>query len=136
MTSGPQLPGELAMELTWSKDSRLLVMSISGAARPLDIWVLELASGQLQQVTHSPHAGVQLEKLVQPELVTFSAHDGLQLSAWLYRPRGLAAPYSIVLSFHGGPEGQERPVFQEDYLVLAWPTLVGSGSWALPTVAT
>lgn len=118
LTAGPQLPGELAMELTWSQDSRLLAMSLTGAALPLDIWVLELSSGQLQQVTHSSHAGVQLEKLVQPELVTFPAHDGLQLSAWLYRPHGLAAPYPIVLSFHGGPEGQERPSFQQNYQAL------------------
>lgn len=77
VTAGPQLPGELATELTWSRDGRLLAMSITGAARPLDIWVLTLASGRLTQVTQSAHAGVQLENLVQPELVTFPAHDGL-----------------------------------------------------------
>ncbi len=31
------------------------------------------------------------------------------LSGWLYKPRDFKAPGPVVLSFHGGPEGQERP---------------------------
>jgi dipeptidyl aminopeptidase/acylaminoacyl peptidase len=61
---------------------------------------------------------VDLAKLVQPELVRFQAHDGLVLSGWLYRPRDTAAPGPIVLSFHGGPEAQERPFFSSDYQAL------------------
>ncbi len=118
LTPGPQLPGDLVLDGTWSKDGRLLAMSITGSTRPQDIWVLEVATGEFRQITHSPHAGVELDKLIQPESVTFSGHDGLQLSAWLYRPRDLVAPYPIVLSFHGGPEGQERPYFKSDYQAL------------------
>jgi dipeptidyl aminopeptidase/acylaminoacyl peptidase len=61
---------------------------------------------------------VALASLQRPELVTFRAHDGLALSGWLYRPAGVtgAAPY--VISFHGGPEGQEQPVFRSDYQAL------------------
>jgi dipeptidyl aminopeptidase/acylaminoacyl peptidase len=92
-------------------------MTLSGAATPSDIWVLDLATGRFRQVTHSPHAGVDLRKLVRPELIRFPAHDGLELSGWLYRPTG-AAPYPMVLSFHGGPEGQERPGFNSTYQAL------------------
>jgi len=65
----------------------------------------------------SPHAGADLRKLVRPELVMFPAHDGLELSGWLYRPAG-APRFSMVLSFHGGPEGQERPGFNSTYQAL------------------
>ncbi len=41
----------------------------------------------------------------------FAAHDGLELSGWLYRPYGQQAPHPTLLFFHGGPEAQERPVF-------------------------
>src|SRR5262249_12305542 len=85
---------------------------------PDDIWVLDRAAGRFWQVTHSPHAGVNLEALSQPELVRFPAHDGLELTGWLYRPHGMAAPGPLVLSFHGGPEGQERPAFQDTYQAL------------------
>jgi dipeptidyl aminopeptidase/acylaminoacyl peptidase len=55
---------------------------------------------------------------VRPELVTFPAHDGLELSGWLYRPRDVGRPGPLVLSFHGGPEAQERPVFNSTYQAL------------------
>jgi dipeptidyl aminopeptidase/acylaminoacyl peptidase len=50
--------------------------------------------------------------------VKFKAHDGLELSGWLYRPVNAPAPFPIVLSFHGGPEGQERPGFNSQYQAL------------------
>jgi dipeptidyl aminopeptidase/acylaminoacyl peptidase len=73
--------------------------------------VLDRASGRLWQVTHSPHAGVDLAALIRPELVYFAAHDGLQLSGWLYRPQEVKTAGPVVLDFHGGPEGQARPYF-------------------------
>lgn len=113
----PKLPAEIAAGLNFSKDGRLLAMTLSGAATPADVWVLDLSTGHLRQVTHSAHAGVDLRKLVRPELLRFPAHDGLELSGWLYRPAG-APPYPMVLSFHGGPEGQERPGFNSTYQAL------------------
>jgi dipeptidyl aminopeptidase/acylaminoacyl peptidase len=117
LLASPRLPAEIAGGLTFSRDGRLLAMSLSGAATPSDIWVLEVATGRIRQITHSPHAGVDLKTLVRPELLRFPAHDGLELSGWLYRPAG-PPPYPIVLSFHGGPEGQERPFFNSTYQAL------------------
>ena len=113
----PKLPAEIAGGLTFSRDGRLLAMTLSGAATPADVWVYDLAQNRFRQVTHSPHAGVDLARLVRPELVKFPAHDGLELSGWLYRPAG-ATPYPVVLSYHGGPEGQERPGFNSTYQAL------------------
>src|SRR5206468_1800064 len=39
-------------------------------------------------------------------------------SGWLYRPRDASGPGPIVLSFHGGPEAQERPMFNTTYQAL------------------
>jgi dipeptidyl aminopeptidase/acylaminoacyl peptidase len=39
----------------------------------------------------------------------YVAPDGLPLSGWLYTPRDVRGPNRTVVSFHGGPEGQERP---------------------------
>ncbi len=55
---------------------------------------------------------------MRPELVTYAAHDGLELSGWLYRPPGASGAAPYVLSFHGGPEGQERPRFRSLYQAL------------------
>jgi dipeptidyl aminopeptidase/acylaminoacyl peptidase len=117
-TRGPELPMEIVLGMTFSEDGRLLALTTSGAAAPRDIWVYDCEAARLWQVTHSPHAGIDLAALVRPELVRFPAHDGLELSGWLYRPHGFHAPGPVVLSFHGGPEGQEQPLFNSTYQAL------------------
>jgi dipeptidyl aminopeptidase/acylaminoacyl peptidase len=118
LTPGRKLPGEIAGGLTFSRDGKRLAMTISGATAPPDVWLLDIPSGHFRQVTQTPHEGVDLATLVRPELVTFKAHDGLELSGWLYRPAGRSGPGPFVVSFHGGPEGQERPSFRSDYQAL------------------
>jgi dipeptidyl aminopeptidase/acylaminoacyl peptidase len=123
-TPGPALPGGIVGGLAFSEDGSKLAMTVSGSTRPADVWVLDRAAAQgsrgsaLRQVTWSPHAGVALETLVTPELVEFPAHDGLELSGWLYRVPRETAPGPVVISFHGGPEGQERPGFNSTYQAL------------------
>ena len=117
-TLHPKLPAEIAFGLDFSRDGKSLAMVLSGAATPADIWVMDVATGNFRQVTRSPHPGVDLAKLVRPELIRFKAHDGLDLSGWFYRPTNATAPFPTVLSFHGGPEGQERPGFNSQYQAL------------------
>jgi dipeptidyl aminopeptidase/acylaminoacyl peptidase len=117
-TPGPALPAEVAGGLVFSKDGSRVALVIGGPAAPIDIWTWDLRDDQLRQLTHSPHAGVDLGSLVRPTLVTFKAHDDLELSGWLYQPKGTKGPGPVVLSFHGGPEGQERPVFDATYQAL------------------
>jgi dipeptidyl aminopeptidase/acylaminoacyl peptidase len=118
MTAGPKLPAEIAGAFDFTGDGGRLAMVLSGAASPADIWTLDLRTKQFTRLTDSPHAGVDLTKMVAPELVEYTAHDGLKLSGWLYKPSGTAGATPIVLSFHGGPEGQERPGFNSTYQAL------------------
>lgn len=118
LTPGPDLPGEIVGGLEFSTDGRQLALVATGATSPPDIWVMDLRAKSFSQVTHSPHAGVDLSQLVRPALVRYSAQDGLELSGWLYRPPGAKGPGPVVLSFHGGPEGQERPGFNSTYQAL------------------
>jgi dipeptidyl aminopeptidase/acylaminoacyl peptidase len=114
----PALPFEVVGGVDSSPDGKLWALSASGSNRPSDIWILDGSTLRLRQLTRSAHPGVTLDRLVRPELVRFAAHDGLPLSGWLYRAPGVTGPGPVVLSFHGGPEGQERPVFRSDYQVL------------------
>jgi dipeptidyl aminopeptidase/acylaminoacyl peptidase len=123
-TPGPDLPGALASGMDFSKDGNLLALTLSGANLPADVWVLDRTSGKVRQVTFSPHAGIVLDSLVAPKLVKLKAHDGLELSGWLYRPPGQSgtgagtAAGPVVINFHGGPEAQERPNFNPTYQAL------------------
>ncbi|HEX7418586.1 MAG TPA: S9 family peptidase [Thermoanaerobaculia bacterium] len=115
---GPKLPGDVGGPNEFSRDDSLLALTLGGADRPLDIWLLEMGTASLKQLTRSPHAGIDLSTLMRPELITYTASDGLPLSGWLYRPRDAKPPYAVVLSFHGGPEGQERPNLNSTYQAL------------------
>jgi dipeptidyl aminopeptidase/acylaminoacyl peptidase len=42
---------------------------------------------------------------------TYPADDGTELDGWLYTPPGVHGANRTVVSFHGGPEGQERPAY-------------------------
>lgn len=118
LTQGPTPPAEVIGGLVFSRDGGRLALTLSGAAAPTDLWILDLPSTRFRQITKSPHPGVELSALVRPELVRYTAHDGLPLSGWLYRPADFRAPGPVVLSFHGGPEGQEVPAFRSDYQAL------------------
>ncbi|MBZ5722103.1 MAG: S9 family peptidase [Acidobacteriia bacterium] len=118
MTPGPVLPVEVAGGPTFSNDDTQLALVLNGAAAPSDIWVIDVASQRLHQVSHSPHAGVNLDEMVRPRLVRYPAHDGLQLTAWLWLPHQWNGPGPVVLSFHGGPEDEELPGFRSDYQAL------------------
>jgi len=118
VTAGPPLPTELAFSPTFSHNSKELALVLNGAAAPSDVWVLNLETKRFRQITRSPHPGVNLEALVRPQLVNYKAHDELPLTAWLWLPKGWKGPGPVVVSFHGGPEGQELPGFRSDYQAL------------------
>ncbi len=118
MIAGLELPGEVIRGMSFSQDGKHLALALCGAAQTTDIWVLERSSGEINQVTHAPHAGVALDGLAGARLVRFPAHDGMELTGWLFLPDVRSVPGAMVLSFHGGPEGQERPVFNHYYQVL------------------
>ncbi len=118
--SGPvvELPGEIIESPRFSPDGSSLVLCLTGARSPQDIWFLNVADGSSRQLTRSPHVGVNLERLVGAGLLEYQGHDGLPLSGWHYAPARGDAPHPTVLSFHGGPEGQEQPRFRYDYQAL------------------
>lgn len=116
--AGPALPGEVAGGLSFTPDGAQLLLGISGARAPQDLWLLERRAGELRQLTRSPHPGTAPGALIGPTLERFAAHDGLALSGWLYRPPGANGPGPLVLDFHGGPEGQARPAFNATYQAL------------------
>ncbi len=108
---GPTAPAEIVSVNDSSPDGQLLALTVSGSTMPTNVWTLETGSGEFNQITETDSRGIDFSSLVAPELVRYPAHDGLELSGWLYRPPGVEEPAAYVLDFHGGPEGQERPSF-------------------------
>jgi dipeptidyl aminopeptidase/acylaminoacyl peptidase len=111
---GPKLPVDIAYLGQFSADDKKLVLAGAAANRTTDIYMIDVASGAVTRLTESRHDGVDLHSLVRPELIEYSAPDGVKLSGWLYRPAGARARLPLVFSYHGGPEGQARPTMSPD----------------------
>ena len=166
--------------LTFSKDQSKLAFSFSSSKYNGDVWLYDLKTRALTQVTHSDRGGIPQQSFVSPELIKFKSFDGLDVSAWYYIPKtvdgsatinegddegsqeyvlwkpvegdaragkddhighGTRSPFPmsvlvsgkprlrtgppkpppplvkvpVIVSVHGGPEGQERPGFNPLY---------------------
>jgi dipeptidyl aminopeptidase/acylaminoacyl peptidase len=101
----------LGSGLALSRDGSRAALIWDQPGRPSEIYVVDTATGESRPVTESRLAGLRELELREPELVSYPSFDGREIPAWLYRPAG-AEPAPFVLSIHGGPEAQERPVYR------------------------
>ena len=118
--------------LEFSPDARFLAFTFSSPKHNGDIWIYDLQAKKFSQLTQSSRAGIPQESFVEPELIKFKSFDGREIPAWFYRPKVVAANLTamsnssdnkigirggipVIVSVHGGPEGQERPGFNALY---------------------
>jgi dipeptidyl aminopeptidase/acylaminoacyl peptidase len=116
-TEGVKLPGHgIVGGLEFSRDNSKLAFTFSGSRYNADVWLYDLKTRSLSQVTHSSRAGIPQSSFAEPKLIRFKTFDGREVPAWYYRPQtGAAAPLPVIVSVHGGPEGQETPGFSAIY---------------------
>jgi dipeptidyl aminopeptidase/acylaminoacyl peptidase len=117
----PALPRDVIDECRFRPDGLALLATAEDWADPRGIWSIDRASfeaiplssrddGTLRASRGATQAMVQATDLTSPELRQVTARDGLELTGWLYRPDG-PGPWPSVVYLHGGPESQERPVY-------------------------
>jgi dipeptidyl aminopeptidase/acylaminoacyl peptidase len=100
--------------LSFAKDK--LAFTFLSAKYNTDIWIYDLRTKNLMQVTESDRAGILQETFIEPRLIKYKTFDGLEIPAWYYVPKeseGKKLP--VIVSVHGGPESQERPGFNALY---------------------
>ncbi|MFP5283611.1 MAG: alpha/beta hydrolase family protein, partial [Actinomycetes bacterium] len=113
-TEGPGVPGAVLTGCVLARNGRSAVVSVESPTAASRLWRLALPSLAWTPVDGASEPPRQLT-LVEPTLEHFLAHDGLPLSGWLYRPPGATEPGPVLLSFHGGPEAQERPAWSAQH---------------------
>ena len=91
-----------------SPDTTNLVVKMVTPAKPNELYVVDLDTGDTRQLTDSRKVAIDETLLVEPEQVEIEAFDGRTIPALLFKPKG-DGPFPAVLSIHGGPEAQERP---------------------------
>ena len=119
VTTEVLLPDDgVAGPFVFTKDGRWLAYGFSSSTVPGDVWRYSTVTGASERVTVSP-CDVDPATFVSPDLVRVTSFDGLQVPAFVFRPRGRPGPHPVVVVVHGGPESQWRPSFSPlvQYLV-------------------
>lgn len=118
LLQAPALPPGVLNQFAFSPDSQRLALSFSAANAPSDVYVFDLKTAALQRWTESEMGGLDASRFLLPTLVqfpTFDSVDGVprQIPAFVYKPAKPSGKLPVVISIHGGPEGQYRPYFSE-----------------------
>lgn len=118
------LPEGLAGGLTFSPDNTKLAMVLNTSETPSDTFVMELSTnplqaGEISRWTYSEVGGLDTSRFISPELVRYPTFDKQAdqqrtIPAWIYKPPA-KGPHPVIISIHGGPEGQARPGFSSTY---------------------
>ncbi|MBC7930379.1 MAG: S9 family peptidase [Rubrivivax sp.] len=111
--AAPRLPVGVIGGLEWHKNGRDLGFTISTARAASDVYSLDAQTGKIERWTESETGGLNTAGLPDPELVRWQSFDGKTISGFLYMPPAgkFKGARPVVISIHGGPEGQSRPNF-------------------------
>ncbi|WP_299193293.1 alpha/beta fold hydrolase [uncultured Erythrobacter sp.] len=107
--SMPEMPeGTYALDCEGDGD---LLIRVNGWQTPGEIWMTNPEQGTANRIFAANMAGLDPERLVRPQVVRYTARDGVELQGLLYLPEGAGtgadAP-PVLFSVHGGPSGQSQ----------------------------
>lgn len=108
-----QTPGVgIVGQLEWHPSGQRLAFGYTSSNDPGDVWVWGRADGRLVRWTESETGGIPAASLPTAELIRWKSFDGLEISGFISRPPArFSGPRPVIISIHGGPEGQARPSF-------------------------
>lgn len=104
------VPPGLISGMRFSPEGQRLALTINRANSPADVYVVGLRRGKVHRWTQSEVGGLDAVRFVEPESISYATFDGRDIPAFVYRP-ATPGPHPVVISIHGGPEGQYRPRF-------------------------
>lgn len=110
----PGLPAGV-YSITGAEHAPVITIGVNGPRNARDLFTFDVEAQRLTQVGRTTWVGLDPQRMVAPEAVSFPARDGVDLFGLLYLPPAAAMPEAgappVVLMVHGGPTGQARPTF-------------------------
>lgn len=109
----PDLPPGIISGLRFKPDGTRLGFTLRSATTPADVFSIDLgplSADNLVRWTEGELGNLRRADLAAPETIRYESFDGREIPALVYRPAG-PGPHPVLISIHGGPEGQSRPSF-------------------------
>jgi len=107
----PPLPPGIFGGFSFSDDFSKMILTYYSPTHTPDVWIYDLKTKAIRQVTHSSMAGIDPASLVRPILVHYPTFDDKKIPGFLYLPHGAEKgdKLAVLVKVHGGPESQTRP---------------------------
>jgi dipeptidyl aminopeptidase/acylaminoacyl peptidase len=132
------VPMGVISDLRWHPSSKMVGFSLSSARSPMDVFSLNIESGDVIRWTKSEIGGLDAIQLTKPQLIHWNSFDQMWISGYLYSPPShFTGKRPVMVVIHGGPESQFRPIYlgQNNYflnemgVVLIYPNIRGSSGY-------
>jgi dipeptidyl aminopeptidase/acylaminoacyl peptidase len=95
--------------VVFSGDGSQLAFAFSTPREPHQVWLYVLGSGEPRRLT-----GTGPTEGADPILHRVASFDGEEIPVFLFEPEG-DGPFPVVVTVHGGPEGQWRPWYSQGF---------------------
>jgi len=108
----PPLPVGSARQLRWHDNSRDLAVTVASAQSPGDAYSVDVRDNQVTRWTESKVTGLDAAQFRSAERIEWTSFDGRRIGGFMIRPpEKFSGKRPVIVSIHGGPEGQSRPGF-------------------------
>ena len=105
---------------TWSRNHDRVAFTFDSPTSPAEVYTARFGRGMERSAITDVASGIRQLRLAEPEVVSWTSSDGLEIEGLYYAPvGGRAAPGSFVLEIHGGPAGVFTRGFDSDAQLLA-----------------
>ncbi len=110
------LPNGVIGGFGFDKSGSRLAMTVNTPTVPGDVFVLTLKTNALERWTFSETGGLNAANFTEPTLIEYPTFDKVSgkprlIPSFLYTPKNAPGKIPVVISIHGGPEGQSLPTF-------------------------
>lgn len=110
-TAVQQIPSGVIIGVSWSGDSESIGFTLTSYNASSDVYEFNTKSNKVIRWTESETGGMDLSALEEPQIISWKSFDDKTISGYLYASSKFSGKRPVIVSIHGGPEGQFRPVF-------------------------
>ena len=124
----PDVPAGVVFDLAFHTNSEDVAFSLFSARSPLDAYSFNIRSGRIDRWTKSETGGLNTGNFREPQIISWKSFDSRMITGFLYTPDAVKFPgrRPVIVSIHGGPEEQSRPVYMAATITLLmnseWPS--------------